>query len=37
LLDYYKEKGKLVRVDGKLGIEQVSESVLGVLCSAKGR
>jgi adenylate kinase len=37
LLDYYKDKGKLVRVDGKLGIEQVSESVLGVLCSAKGR
>jgi len=36
-LDYYKEKGKLVKVDGRLAIDQVSESVLKVLGTAKGR
>ncbi|MBM3173315.1 MAG: adenylate kinase [Chloroflexi bacterium] len=37
LLDYYQEKGKLVKIDGKLGIEQVAESVLEALGSAKVR
>jgi adenylate kinase len=31
LLDYYQAQGKLVRVDGKLGIEQVAEAIIGVL------
>jgi len=31
LLDYYQAQGKLVRVDGKLGIEEVTEAIIGVL------
>ncbi len=31
LLDYYQAQGKLVRVDGKLGIEEVAEAIIGVL------
>jgi adenylate kinase len=31
LLDYYQAQGKLVRVDGKLGIEDVAEAIIGVL------
>jgi len=31
VLDYYKAKGKLVPVDGKFGIEEVSEKIIGVL------
>ncbi len=31
VLDYYKAKGKLVPVDGKLGIEEVSEKIIGFL------
>jgi adenylate kinase len=31
LLDYYQAQGKLVRVDGKLGIEDVSEAIITAL------
>jgi len=31
LLDYYKAEGKLVAVDGKLGIEEVSGEIIGIL------
>lgn len=31
LLDYYWAQGKLVCVDGKLGIEEVTEAIIGVL------
>jgi adenylate kinase len=31
VLDYYKAKGKLVTVDGKLGIEEVSKQIIDIL------
>jgi len=31
VLDYYKAEGKLVAVDGKLGIEEVSEKIINAL------
>lgn len=31
LLDYYEAEGKLIRVDGGLGIERVAEEIIGVL------
>ena len=31
VLDYYKAEGKLVTVDGNLGIEEVSEKIIGIL------
>ena len=31
VLDYYKKEGRLVTVDGKLGIEEVSEKIVDVL------
>lgn len=31
VLDYYKKVGNLVTVDGKLGIEEVSEKIIGLL------
>jgi adenylate kinase len=31
VLDYYKAKGKLIAVNGKLGIEEVAEGIIDVL------
>jgi adenylate kinase len=31
VLDYYDRKGKLIRIDGKQGIDQVSQNILKVL------
>ena len=31
VLDYYRAEGKLVKVDGKRGIEEVSEEIIDVL------
>jgi len=31
LLDYYQAQGKLVRVDGKPGIEDVTEAIISAL------
>ena len=31
VLDYYRKEGNLVTVDGKIGIEEVSEKIIGVL------
>jgi len=37
VFDYYKKDGKLVSVDGKLGIEEVSEKIIGVLGPKLGK
>jgi len=37
VLDYYREDSKLVPVDGKLGIEEVSERIIGVLGAKLGK
>jgi len=35
VLDYYEQKGKLIRINGKQGIDQVSENVLKALGHSK--
>jgi adenylate kinase len=37
VLDYYRKDNKLVPVDGKLGIEEVSERIIGVLVPKLGK